>query len=68
MQFNQKWGFIHPGTGCGDMLQVTAHELGHGMGSLTHTPSDIDNLMYNYCGSGNKKLREWQWYNIQQKQ
>jgi len=68
MDFGQKWGFIHPGTGCPNMLQVTAHELGHGMGSLTHTPSDIDNLMYNYCGSASKKLRKQQWKDVQDKQ
>ena len=68
MDFGQKWGFIHPETGCPNMLQVTAHELGHGRGEFVHTPSDLENLMYNYCNNSPWRLRKQQWKDIQDKQ
>ena len=40
--------------------QTTAHELGHGAFSFMHTPSDMQNLMFNVVGPY-ERLRKDQW-------
>jgi hypothetical protein len=58
MQFNQKYGFVHADTGG---AQTVAHELGHGAASLTHTPSDEANVMYNFFSPSAWRFRKNQW-------
>ncbi|MDD2479226.1 MAG: hypothetical protein PHS31_04990 [Victivallaceae bacterium] len=57
MSFNQKYGFIHADNG---NARTIAHELGHGQG-LSHTPTDADNIMYNYTSGTKWRLRKSQW-------
>ncbi|HEX8411808.1 MAG TPA: fibronectin type III domain-containing protein [Thermoanaerobaculia bacterium] len=58
MQANQKYGFVHVENG---NAKTVGHELGHGSGGLSHTPSDSENIMYNYSSSTKWRLRKGQW-------
>jgi hypothetical protein len=66
MQYNQRYGFVHPDqcTSCVD--NVTAHELGHGGFVLVDLPGspDTNNLMRTPC-TCHKRLRKGQWGTIQ---
>ena len=57
MSFNQKYGFIHADHG---NARTIPHELGHGQG-LSHTPNDVENIMYNYTSTTKWRLRKNQW-------
>jgi hypothetical protein len=59
MQYNQKYGFIHQNAGAN--ARTVAHELGHGVAGLVHTPNDIMNIMYNYASTTKWRLRKSQW-------
>ena len=58
MNFNQKYGFVFGDAG---NAKTVAHELGHGMAGLLHTPYDLDNIMYDYESASKWRLRKDQW-------
>lgn len=60
MRFNQRYGFVHSDISSRPESTL-AHELGHGGFGLTHTPSDSDNIMYNYSSTTKWRLRKNQW-------
>jgi predicted Zn-dependent protease len=58
MTYNQKYCFVHADNG---NAKTVAHELGHGVGGLQHTPYDTENIMYNYYSTSKWRLRKNQW-------
>jgi hypothetical protein len=62
MDFNQRYGFIHPDVG--EPKKTVAHELGHGSSGLAHTPGDSENIMYSSYSSAKWRLRKDQWDKI----
>lgn len=62
MDFNQRYGFIHPDVG--EPKKSVAHELGHGSAGLSHTPADSENIMFSDYSSAKWRLRKDQWDKI----
>ena len=60
MEFNQRYGFVHVANSS-EPYRTTAHELGHGAFGLQHTPTDSENIMYNYSSTTKRRLRKSQW-------
>jgi hypothetical protein len=60
---NTPYIFVHADLSS-DPARTIAHELGHAAFGLIHTPSDGDNIMYDYASATKWRLRKGQWDQI----